>query len=843
MPLSRAAAAETLGVSKDDTDSAIRAAYRRSAIVCHPPGPAAGEWPIALRQRWRTLGMAYRRLCPECREIETDSDSDSDDYGNGEVFDIFHAVLRGELDDLRGRDGAAAAKLQDAIVNKDWAGVCRQLDGDASGVVNTRGGVHPDGTAATRAAHENYDSPSSSDDDDRPESGKAERESDAGLPPCRPERERAGDVGRAAAAGDGAERGVAGGKQPRLPHISKRGTKAFLEMMGGWNGLPPHQNYDSMSSSEEEEEDFEDFWENMSAEDIDIALEQLQEQKESLNDEYHKRLQEAGSGASRLATEERQAMLAELKRQKMQFQVKKTLLLRKRDKLEQQNGAHGGGGKGRASQGARQRADEAMREAQQRADDAMRELLQEEERAQEKARSKQKGRKVAAQEQADAAERASAGGAGLTADADGAQDRNDCGEAGAAGGGEEGVVGGGEGVGGAGRKLTKAERKKVQEEKRAEALRQKKAEKRFLQRQRRKEERDEERRGGGRADSGDEIDLTSAFALAKSKGAASERAGAGAGEAAARFRAMSGNHIVMHADAAQPDSARPQRQQPGVPATATHEPKAAHEPGVAGPNVSGRKALASQQQQAPPQQHPQQAAPTSRTPAGRGFSAGSGGGGGGSGSGRVPDAAGSTGLEDDAASKLREMGFSDADIERAAHAAWREPTLDALLEFLISEAGSSPGGAAGGEGTEAAAPAPEAAQVAGGEAPTLEARSMEPGDAPQRAASGCDQPPHQTAEKRPAPEGVRLESAGAAPPGLSVEHILEQIEMRRAARDARDFATADSIRDALLASGVEIKDKGKRTVFTRIQSSSVGLHCVKSHRWSVVHLATRNMRA
>ena len=90
------------------------------------------------------------------------------------------------------------------------------------------------------------------------------------------------------------------------------------------------------------------------------------------------------------------------------------------------------------------------------------------------------------------------------------------------------------------RKLTKSQKKKVLEEKRAEVAREKKTEKKFLQRQRKKAEREEAR--GGREDSGDEIDLESAFALATKK--PSEKS-LQSDLSKTRLRS---NYIIMHPD-------------------------------------------------------------------------------------------------------------------------------------------------------------------------------------------------------------------------------------------------------------------------------------------------------
>jgi len=51
---------------------------------------------------------------------------------------------------------------------------------------------------------------------------------------------------------------------------------------------------------------------------------------------------------------------------------------------------------------------------------------------------------------------------------------------------------------------------------------------------------------------------------------------------------------------------------------------------------------------------------------------------------------------------------------------------------------------------------------------------------------------------------------------LTEEYIQEQIGLRRVARKRRDFREADEIRDALLVCGVQLKDKGNRTIFKRV---------------------------
>ena len=57
--------------------------------------------------------------------------------------------------------------------------------------------------------------------------------------------------------------------------------------------------------------------------------------------------------------------------------------------------------------------------------------------------------------------------------------------------------------------------------------------------------------------------------------------------------------------------------------------------------------------------------------------------------------------------------------------------------------------------------------------------------------------------------------AGAADGELSAESINEMIEKRNAARAAKDFATADSLRDELAAAGVQIEDGPEGTTWRR----------------------------
>jgi cysteinyl-tRNA synthetase len=57
--------------------------------------------------------------------------------------------------------------------------------------------------------------------------------------------------------------------------------------------------------------------------------------------------------------------------------------------------------------------------------------------------------------------------------------------------------------------------------------------------------------------------------------------------------------------------------------------------------------------------------------------------------------------------------------------------------------------------------------------------------------------------------------AGAADSELTAEAINEMIGRRNAARAAKDFATADALRDELAAAGIQIEDGPEGTTFRR----------------------------
>jgi cysteinyl-tRNA synthetase len=57
--------------------------------------------------------------------------------------------------------------------------------------------------------------------------------------------------------------------------------------------------------------------------------------------------------------------------------------------------------------------------------------------------------------------------------------------------------------------------------------------------------------------------------------------------------------------------------------------------------------------------------------------------------------------------------------------------------------------------------------------------------------------------------------AGHVEGELSAEDIEAMIEKRRAARAAKDFATADAIRDEFTAAGIQIEDGPEGTTWRR----------------------------
>ena len=60
-----------------------------------------------------------------------------------------------------------------------------------------------------------------------------------------------------------------------------------------------------------------------------------------------------------------------------------------------------------------------------------------------------------------------------------------------------------------------------------------------------------------------------------------------------------------------------------------------------------------------------------------------------------------------------------------------------------------------------------------------------------------------------------LAERGAADPRQAVGPFVDAlIDVRRAARDAKDFATSDLVRDRLVAAGVEVRDTAEGTEWT-----------------------------
>jgi cysteinyl-tRNA synthetase len=60
-----------------------------------------------------------------------------------------------------------------------------------------------------------------------------------------------------------------------------------------------------------------------------------------------------------------------------------------------------------------------------------------------------------------------------------------------------------------------------------------------------------------------------------------------------------------------------------------------------------------------------------------------------------------------------------------------------------------------------------------------------------------------------------LAERGAADPARAVGPFVDAlIDVRRAARDAKDFATSDLVRDRLTAAGIEVRDTADGTEWT-----------------------------
>ena len=65
------------------------------------------------------------------------------------------------------------------------------------------------------------------------------------------------------------------------------------------------------------------------------------------------------------------------------------------------------------------------------------------------------------------------------------------------------------------------------------------------------------------------------------------------------------------------------------------------------------------------------------------------------------------------------------------------------------------------------------------------------------------------------PPRTYLQRGGTAARGLDDEVIAARIEARAAAKQTRDFATADTIRAELAAQGIELKDTPQGTTWVR----------------------------
>ncbi len=95
-------------------------------------------------------GLAYQRLCPECRELDTSDSEGSEEEGDGEISVIFNAAMQSELDSFRrlwGREIDAAMGGVDA--NKDWVGCFKKLD--AAGIAGHGSGVRSSPAQSGRA--------------------------------------------------------------------------------------------------------------------------------------------------------------------------------------------------------------------------------------------------------------------------------------------------------------------------------------------------------------------------------------------------------------------------------------------------------------------------------------------------------------------------------------------------------------------------------------------------------------------------------------------------------------------------------------------------------------------
>ena len=757
MGLSRAAAAQKLGVHVSDTDAAIRKGYRRIALSCHPDSdePRGPDQARHARARFRQVrhtlralllrpcaalmpalccrsgrvaqaGLAYQRLCPECRGLETSDSEDSEEEGDAGISAVFNAAMQSELDSLRQFCAHSVdAVLGGASANRDWVGCFKKLD--AAGIcgedapASSRGANgHGRAAANARAAYEIYDSPSSS----------ASSDADA-----------ADDADDANEQSSGDERDASESDCASMPGLEDVGGAGDHGQRGAG------QEWPAVSVEEHEEE-----------------LELLQDELDRFDEEFQAAQKGARARDSAVAQEfERQRK--EFERQRMQLLCKIKLVTRKRNKLL-------------AASGKDDAADTSMHGAQRAADEAMREILMAEERAASSARAKGKrGTKVPQ------AASAPAGAAGAdVAGADAAADiqtdtRGDApldghaADVGVGGGGVSSEVGGASAAGdevenGERKKLTKGEKKALKEAARAEQQRQKKADKRYLQRQRRKEERDAGR-DVEREELRANLDLTSAFAASALKAADKPKPGANSSSKIAALRAPAprGAAQDMEQRSTAPETQHSQNPKDGSGGAAG---KAVGQTGTAAGRRKAEKAHGGVEKEA------QDAvlAEVENVQSGREV----------------------CGVDkDELKQALLDMGFAaDAVLGTLDQTSTLTQAVELLLESHASQEvaphATSPSPAA----------APQSRSESGAQGAAGAGEGGRGGDEAQgsggHVAAGAD--------------GRACEATEG--------YILEQIAVRQAAREAGDFVKADAILHALSQQGILLQDYGKRTVFKRL---------------------------
>lgn len=523
------------------------------------------------------------------------------------------------------------------------------------------------------------------------------------------------------------------------------------------------------------------------AEDYADTLQQLQKEKVRLDEELKSAIKEVPLQESEM----RQKIAEDYRMRQTQVQMKTKLIIRKRDKLAENSSSD----------------HQVDSDAHARAEAAMRELLMEEEKEKAKLRNKAKGKKSQgggggggsggeqlAGEVADAAAFAeeavqnqdSASPVAVGAEADRDAD-------------------------GKGRKLTKAEKKKLIEERRAEALREKKAEKRFFAKQRKKEEREKENGGGG--DDSDELDLESAFALAQKKPTDKTAGANDAGKARLRCNKI----IMMHAD----NTSVPSASVPKVDNAFIHPPPTQLQRTKSKSAGAVAESTMMEEQDA-----------AAKSPAQHTSHAGS--------KQKVKSTASAHDTSDfevpaskhDVKSQLTDMGFAAAEIEKTLQ---QVSTVAEALEIIFSAQRAHPPQSCStttfsnasstttllttptatakptNPHENAAAHAGAAVDAAGAAHTAMPVMSTCVGG----AGKGKEQAV--VAGGAGGAGGAASEEEECVLTELSEEYILGKIELRKQAREKRDFKKADSIRDTLLVQGVLLEDKGKRTLFKRVQ--------------------------